>query len=379
MRTALQEAVDKRTEVHVTPTATPKRKLPNESDRCESVDLTMDDEEDGLPTPTPAAKRKRMTASKASNVTPANDRQDEGLSSPYFSAKSNAHSQSSPAAAPTATSLPTRTIPTPSPTPQKPKAAEEDGSNQPTVYDVPETPARLADRYVPKTCDGVDYVKPQKFCLKPPYWMRWTLQQYQRLADAVSFDAVAFARAEGITVQEAQNVFNAVVTRPLQKAGEATRRGEEGMQEIFYLHNQCGEPARPWTLRQGDEKIVAELAGFKDGSIVLILQNGIEEEIEVCKLSDGDIGHLKKTLTKKERQTLWPPRLKEATQERKWTGRNKGQKVARLIDVKAGVVVLRLENEKKLEFPVGVFCDTDLEYLKRVLTDKGMEILWPKE
>lgn len=144
-------------------------------------------------------------------------------------------------------------LPTPTQTPQKK-----------TFQKILDT----ADRYVPMTVDGIEIKNPMEFCLKPAYWNRWAPKLYSEFAEHLrrSFAPATFAERNGLTVEEVQAVFSAVVCSPLYAAAEATKRGEEGMMEIFEAYNRYGTPVRGWGEKR---EIVAELTAVENGNVVL--------------------------------------------------------------------------------------------------------------
>ncbi|KAI7287311.1 hypothetical protein KC345_g656 [Hortaea werneckii] len=155
-------------------------------------------------------------------------------------------------------------------------------------------PSVSADRYSTIARNGVEISNSHKFCLKPPFWKRWTAAHYAQFADHLRahFDPVPFARQWGIPVEEVRAVFYAVVCNPLYDAEEATRRGEEGGMRLMEVAKQYGTPTRRWG-KPGGKRIRGEFDGVKDGQVVVIGEaTGNEYRVSREELSQVDEEYL---------------------------------------------------------------------------------------
>ncbi|KAK4546560.1 hypothetical protein LTR36_001777 [Oleoguttula mirabilis] len=182
-----------------------------------------------------------------------------------------------------------------------PPSAKKD---PPDMHSLPE----LADQYVLRvsTIEQVEYLNARKFCVKPACWKRWTASDYASFADDLrqQFDPVSLARQRGIPVDEVQQVFSAIVCNPLYDAAEATRRGEEGMQQIFDLYNKYGTPSRVHG-KDGAKRIKGELAGIEQGVVVITgTTTGNKYKLPAEQLSEADLEYLEATVTGGEMELL---------------------------------------------------------------------------
>ncbi|KAI7542422.1 hypothetical protein KC331_g7985 [Hortaea werneckii] len=132
-------------------------------------------------------------------------------------------------------------------------------------------PSKSADRYNTIARDGVEIKNSHKFCLKPPFWERWSAAHYAQFADDLraQFDPVPFARRWGIPVEEVRAVFHAVICNPLYDAEEATRRGEEGVMRLMEFAKRHGTPTRRCG-KQGGKRVLGEFDGVKNGQVLVI-------------------------------------------------------------------------------------------------------------
>ncbi|KAI7471227.1 hypothetical protein KC351_g12220 [Hortaea werneckii] len=132
-------------------------------------------------------------------------------------------------------------------------------------------PSASADRYSTIARNGVEISNSHKFCLKPPFWKRWTAAHYAQFADYLraQFDPVPLARQWGITVEEIRAVFYAVVCNPLYDAEEATRRGEEGVMRLMEFAKRYGTPTRRGG-KPGGKRVRGEFDGVENGQVVVI-------------------------------------------------------------------------------------------------------------
>lgn len=190
----------------------------------------------------------------------------------------------------------------------------------PTVADRPvesiEGKAKIpeaADRYVPSinVAENTEYRSPYKFCMKPPFWQKWSGNDYLSFVEELRSqfgtclmplirsetnnlpDPHPFSRRTGKPVEEVLHVWSALVAAPLYDTIEAKKRGEEGMQKQFEVLNKFGTPNRPWA----DGKFHGELHNIKAGTVLLITQaEGNKEEVKVPDLSKADLNYLKTAL-----------------------------------------------------------------------------------
>ena len=253
---------------------------------------------DVFPTPTPTEPTPSPTdlALPFSDQDSLNKRQSMSPQSPFEAPPSPIDLSSDVTGQPLASAEPEGSLPTPNSTPQKPKDLN--------------TLSELADRYLAKTstAEAIEYTNPQKFCLKPAFWKKWTPKQYALLAEYARniVDLVPFAKQTGIPVEEAKNVFSVLVCNHLYDVKEATKRGEEGMLELMEFYEKFGTPNRPWgKTENGAERVVGELHGVAPSSIKIILVEGSKSQLDLSDLSDVDIKYLGETLTVKDRRILW--------------------------------------------------------------------------
>lgn len=188
---------------------------------------------------------------------------------------------------------PPPTLPTPDATPPEKSA----------LAHIPE----IADRYVPRTstAEGIDYTNLRLFCLKPPFWRRWSSKTYLDFAETLrlQFDPIPFAREHCMPVEEVRAVFSALVCNPLYDAKEARRRGEDGVEEMMALYNRFGTPRRPW-----GGKVWGELDGVEKGVVRLVCADGSKGQVGVGELSELDVKYLQDTLAENDASMLWGDR-----------------------------------------------------------------------
>ncbi|KAK4898714.1 hypothetical protein LTR27_003887 [Elasticomyces elasticus] len=260
------------------------------------------------------------------------------------------------------------------------------------LHDIPE----LADRYIPKvsTVDDVEYTNPSKFCLKPPFWNRWQPRQYEKFACYLreTFDPTIFAREEGMPVEEVQHVFTAIVCRPLRDAGEARRRGEEGMAELMEAAKKHGMPFRRYGKEERGEdgklvkqRIYGELIGVEKGGIVLALRNGNKHIMPVAELVDEDVTFLFVNISAQDRLVVWETADRvpyiPTSKLRTWTLERDGRKCeARLAGIVGpGEVDLAKGDGTKVRMKVEKFVDADRVYLRGFLKTRDKLVLWPEQ
>ncbi|KAI7182520.1 hypothetical protein KC343_g12529 [Hortaea werneckii] len=185
------------------------------------------------------------------------------------------------------------------PVPSTPRTSDQQLDEPPeaprkTTEEEPPQPSESADRYSTIARDGVEIKNPHRFCLKPPFWKRWTAAQYAQFADEIRahFDPVPFAREWRIPVEEVRAVFYAVVCNPLYDAEEATRRGEGGVMRLMEVAKKYGTPTRRWG-KPGGKRVLGEFDGVKNGQVVVIGEaTGNEYHISREELSQVDEEYL---------------------------------------------------------------------------------------
>ncbi|TKA62147.1 hypothetical protein B0A55_10761 [Friedmanniomyces simplex] len=237
------------------------------------------------------------------------------------------------------------------------------------LHQIPE----IAQRFAPKTstAEGVEYTNPQKFSLKPPYWKRWSPQQYARFAEHLrgQFDPRPFAQEQGLPVEEIMHCFTSVVCNPLWDADVALRRGEEGMVAQMEAVGKYGTPSRSY--------------GREKGVVVLAIENGSKYRMRLVDLVEDDVKFLKELLSAKDKEVLWEGHAMGvpygmSTGLRTWTMRASGKKAfAELVGVVRDGVALHLKDERKVTVRVDQLVDGDTAYLRDVLSKKDMAVLWP--
>ncbi|KAF2716779.1 hypothetical protein K431DRAFT_335305 [Polychaeton citri CBS 116435] len=163
------------------------------------------------------------------------------------------------------------------------------------LYEVPEMHQRYIQETDPET--GVYLKNRQRFCIKPPFWDRWTPNRYRDFAEHLrqAFNPIHFAKYEDLPVEEVQQVFYAIVVKPLINTYEARRRGERGMMELFDLFNEFGTPMRFWG-KEG-QKLQGEIDRVEPGVALLVSGQGHAVRLHMEDLSRDDRGYLKRTLT----------------------------------------------------------------------------------
>lgn len=275
---------------------------------------------------------------------------------------------------PVSTREATGSLPSPPPTIRKPP---------PELHSLPE----LANQYIPETstAEQVEYSNPQKFCVKPAFWRRWSSGMYASFASDLrrQFDPVPFAREHGIPVNEVQQVFSTVVCNPLYDAKEARRRGEEGLQELFDLFNKYATPSRWWS-KDESEMVRGELADIEEGVVIVTARKtGAKVNILAEHLSVADVKYLKATVDAHEMETLnlgvtkTPSHRKYATPSRLWGGVGGKKKVkGELAGIQEGVVVVTgRESGTEYTIPTEQLTKADVKYLSATVDAHELEML----
>lgn len=202
-----------------------------------------------------------------------------------------------------------RVLPTPLSTPQRRSTATTTTTPQRSTSKLNQTPV-IAPAYVPKyisTDSPVKLKDPKEFCVRPPFWKRWPTSRYVRFATFLqeNVDLVPFAETEGLTVEEVQHVFHAVVTEPLldeteKLAGMAAKR----MESMFELLNPKVGLARGRVWRGEASSVQGELCGVRPGVVQLANENGELIEVPYGKLVKADQEFVLKAVTGEERGVL---------------------------------------------------------------------------
>lgn len=144
------------------------------------------------------------------------------------------------------------------------------------VYVSPDSPVKLRDS--------------KQFCIKPPFWKRWSKHQYLALAHYLeeNINLVPFAEHEGLTVEEVQHVYQAVVVEPLRaETDKVAEAGQKRIENMFKAYNKTdGKTWRKWG--DGDSSVKADLGGVRPGIVQLTGKNADLIEVPFRKLNDVD-------------------------------------------------------------------------------------------
>ncbi|KAF2206864.1 hypothetical protein CERZMDRAFT_102927 [Cercospora zeae-maydis SCOH1-5] len=169
-----------------------------------------------------------------------------------------------------------------------------------SLYNSPE----YADRYTPihSTLDQVSYRDPHRFSLKPPFWQKWSTQEYHAFANYLELvDLKPISRMLDKTVEEVYHMYKAVVVGPLLDARKARSRGEKGMKSLFENYNNNGTPNRAWTT----ESIRGEFDDVSFQTIHIILEeSGFKKQIKLRDLTNEDLDYIKKNVVIEHRKIL---------------------------------------------------------------------------
>ena len=104
------------------------------------------------------------------------------------------------------------------------------------------------------------------------------------------FDPVPFAKEFGLPVDEVTHVLSGLVCNTLYFAKRATKRGEDGMNQILNMYVANGTPTQPWgKLEDGKARLMGELSGVAMRTVEIILRNGNKYAVQLSQLSDVDI------------------------------------------------------------------------------------------
>lgn len=142
------------------------------------------------------------------------------------------------------------------------------------VYVSPDSPVKLRDS--------------KQFCINPPFWKRWPKDQYLALAHYLeeNINLVPFAEQQGLTVEEVQHVYQAVVVEPLlQETDRLAAASQKRIETIFKTFDKTkGKSWRKW----GDESssIEGDLGGVRPGIVQLTGKNADLIEVPFRKLNE---------------------------------------------------------------------------------------------
>lgn len=159
------------------------------------------------------------------------------------------------------------------------------------LYDLKE----LSPRY--HTTYSTEFKNPEKFSIKPAFYIRWKAHDYINLAEHMryQFNPIPFAREADKPVQEVDLIAARLVFNPLYDASEAMKRGEEGMKQILATFKKSATPSRVWA----DKTVKGELDGIKTGgSLRLVLKDGSLKYLTFDELDATDTKYLDRTLSK---------------------------------------------------------------------------------
>ena len=240
----------------------------------------------------------------------------------------------------------------------------------------------VAARFVPvtSTADGFDVRNPHAFCMKPAFWQSWSGARYARFATWLlnTIDASDFALMENIPVEEVQQVFSTLVTKPLYDAREAMKRGEEGMREMFEFHAKEGTQARMW--RQGvagQKAFRGEIQGVDKGIVkVIVCHEGSLRGLPVRELGVEDKKYLKTVLRKEEWRMVFGG--KEGAKVRTWRENVAPNQPFRgqFEDVGKDVVNVVMGNGTVVGITIGQLSDQDMSYLRGTLKEEERRVLF---
>lgn len=160
------------------------------------------------------------------------------------------------------------------------------------VYVSPDSPVKLRDS--------------KQFCIYPPFWKRWHKDQYLALARYLeeNINLVPFAEEQGLTVEEVQHVYQAVVVEPvLQETDKLAEAGQKRIETMFKTYDKTkGKTWRKW----GDEdsSVDGDLAGVRPGIVQLIGKNADLIEVPLRKMTKADIHFVMGLISEEERAIL---------------------------------------------------------------------------
>jgi len=246
------------------------------------VDLTDDDEIDHISALNDGATKKQTatpappSTRKASPTTPAFQRLPPG--------------QVSRPADPTPNKATTAAAP------QKPLSA---------LHKIP----AIAPQYVPVYISPDSPVKlrdSKQFCINPPFLNRWPKDQYLALAHYLeeNINLVPFAEQQGLTVEEVQHIYQAVVVEPLlQETDKLAEAGQKRIETMFKTYDKTkGKSWRKW----GDEasSVEGDLGGVRPGIVQLTGKNADLIEVPLRKLNEIDKNFVLAMISEEEHAIL---------------------------------------------------------------------------
>ena len=175
------------------------------------------------------------------------------------------------------------------PTPNKATTA---AAPQKPLSDLEKIPA-IAPKYVPVYVSPDSPVKlrdSKQFCINPPFWKRWPKDQYLALAHYLeeNINLVPFAEQQGLTVEEVQHIYQAVIVEPLlQETDKLAEAGQKRIETMFKTYDKTkGKSWRKW----GDEdsSVEGDLGGVRPGIVQLTGKNAELIEVPFRKMNKTD-------------------------------------------------------------------------------------------
>jgi hypothetical protein len=168
----------------------------------------------------------------------------------------------------------------------------------------------LADQYIPRTstAEGVEFVSPKKFCLKPVHIKAWHRKHYKLFAEHLrqQFDPRTFAAQTGLSIQDINHVFTGVVVNPLYDA-RAPKRADEYIEVLRKEFQSSGTADRPWGKpKQDGTMIEGRLNRISNrGDVEITTADGGKLKMTMKELSEIDLKCLEQTLTKEDAKTIF--------------------------------------------------------------------------
>jgi hypothetical protein len=160
------------------------------------------------------------------------------------------------------------------------------------VYVSPDSPVKLRDS--------------KQFCIHPPFWKRWPMDQYVALARYLQekIDLVPFAEQENLTVEEVQHVYHAVVVEPLLvETDKLAVVGQKRIERMFKAYDKdVGMTWRKWS--DGESSVEGELGGVRPGIVQITGKKADLVEVPWRKMTDADKKYVWDLLPEAERAIL---------------------------------------------------------------------------
>lgn len=164
-------------------------------------------------------------------------------------------------------------------------AANANTARNKVLHDLPELAPRFHTIF--STEKQVEYKNPDKFSIKPAFFIRWQPHDYINLAEHMrwQFGPVPFARESHKPVEEVSLIASRLVFNPLYKASEAMKRGELAREQVLGLFKTWATPSRVWA----GNNVKGELDGITAGGLLrLILEDGSLKHIKLDELDPAD-------------------------------------------------------------------------------------------